>query len=175
MNWSCKICKRLSLVNGNVFSAALHLCEGTLWKGMWRPSILIVGALGVRSVEKFALQEKLSQCTIWGDIKCHSLSFCGNFEINQLDIVLSMLHKHITIFLGLDTLIEDNMQKDSTGTWFCLQCSFSSRKSSNVRTHVESKHVKSGGFQCLVCSYICPTREAFRKHMTRMHKPVDND
>jgi len=74
---------------------------------------------------------------------------------------------------GLDILIEDNMQKDPSGTWFCLQCSFSSRKSSNVRTHIESKHVNSGGFQCLVCSYICPTREALRKHMTRMHKPVD--
>ena len=67
------------------------------------------------------------------------------------------------------------MQKDPSGTWFCLQCSFSSRKSSNVRTHIESKHVNSGGFQCLVCSYICPTREALRKHMTSMHKPVSSE
>jgi len=71
---------------------------------------------------------------------------------------------------GLDILIGDNMQKDESGLWFCLQCSFSSRKSSNVKTHIESKHVNSGGFQCTVCPHVCPTREAMRKHMGRIHK-----
>jgi len=77
------------------------------------------------------------------------------------------------LFLELDDLIGSNMQKDETGLWYCLQCSFSSRKVSHVKTHVESKHLTTGGFICSVCSKVSATRESLRKHMTRLHSAVD--
>lgn len=76
------------------------------------------------------------------------------------------------LFLELDDF-GSNMQKDETGLWYCLQCSFSSRKVSHVKTHVESKHLTTGGFICSVCSKVSATRESLRKHMTRLHSAVD--
>lgn len=69
----------------------------------------------------------------------------------------------------LDDLIVKNIQKDTTGLWYCLQCEFNSRKISHVKTHVESKHVQTGGFSCSVCERVSVTREALRKHMARFH------
>ena len=62
-----------------------------------------------------------------------------------------------------------NLQKDETGQWFCLQCNFASRKVSHVKTHIESKHVQTGGFICSLCSKVRATRESLRKHIARLH------
>ena len=69
----------------------------------------------------------------------------------------------------LDDLIVANLQKDETGQWFCLQCNFASRKVSHVKTHIESKHVHTGGFVCSICSKVSATRESLRKHIARLH------
>ena len=77
--------------------------------------------------------------------------------------------KYICFSSELDDLIVANLQKDETGQWFCLQCNFASRKVSHVKTHIESKHVQTGGFICSLCSKVSATRESLRKHIARLH------
>ena len=69
----------------------------------------------------------------------------------------------------LDDLIVANMRRDDAGQWFCLQCTFGSRKVSHMKTHIESKHVETGGFVCPTCSKVSATRESLRKHIARLH------
>ena len=73
-------------------------------------------------------------------------------------------------YLGLDELIYQNVDKDASGLWFCLQCNFSSNKKGNVHSHVEAKHVISQGVSCDVCGTICPTRKALSMHNSRKHR-----
>ena len=76
----------------------------------------------------------------------------------------------IIFFVGLDELIEQNMQKDELGIWGCMQCEFTSNKTNNVRNHIEAKHIQSAGFQCSVCNAVSPTRHAMKMHMLRKHR-----
>jgi len=72
---------------------------------------------------------------------------------------------------GLDDLIWKNMTKDNTtGCWQCLQCSFSSKRCSVVKNHVEAHHIDSSGFVCPDCSTLCPTRNALTMHIGRKHR-----
>ena len=54
--------------------------------------------------------------------------------------------------------------------WACLTCGFLSKKKSNCASHVESKHVLSGGFSCPFCALFCPNRKSLRNHTDRHHK-----
>jgi len=73
--------------------------------------------------------------------------------------------------LGLDQIISANIYKDETTRhWHCHHCDFNSVKRSNVKNHVESKHVQSTGFECSACMVICPTRNALNMHILRKHK-----
>jgi Pyruvate/2-oxoacid:ferredoxin oxidoreductase delta subunit len=59
-----------------------------------------------------------------------------------------------------------------TGGYRCLHCSFSSDRSYNVKSHVEARHVTTGGLPCQLCGTVCPTRKALRMHVFRRHRPV---
>jgi len=70
----------------------------------------------------------------------------------------------------LDAVISLNMEKRLDGNWHCLMCEFSSKKTSHVRNHIESKHFQGAGFPCTLCSKVCPTRNALSMHFLRKHK-----
>ena len=55
------------------------------------------------------------------------------------------------------------MVKDGS-YWFCTDCDYKSNKVTNVKGHIESKHIVHAGYSCDFCGKICPTQEAMRKH-----------
>ena len=67
----------------------------------------------------------------------------------------------------MDTVIASLLFKNEAGDWCCASCDYSSKSSSSVREHVESRHVSSQGFPCLTCAHVCPTRKALKMHMFR--------
>ena len=83
--------------------------------------------------------------------------------------VFSKAIRHVSSSSELDDLIVANMRRDDAGQCFCLQCNFVSRKVSHMKTHIESKHVETGGFVCPTCSKVSATRESLRQHIARLH------
>merc|ERR1712059_77293 len=60
-----------------------------------------------------------------------------------------------------DRLIRSKMVK-SEGMWQCTECQYSTKKSSNLFEHIESRHCPSQGYTCAICNKFCPTRNAMR-------------
>ena len=52
----------------------------------------------------------------------------------------------------------------------CTDCSHTSRDKHAMSLHIESKHVKSSGYTCPICSKFCPSRNAWHLHKSRYHK-----
>jgi len=65
----------------------------------------------------------------------------------------------------LDTMLEKTM----TG-FICTMCRQEFTYACNARSHVEARHVDTGGFQCDLCGFISKTRDSLRKHKTNKHK-----
>ena len=55
------------------------------------------------------------------------------------------------------------------GKWQCVTCGFQS-KSTNVRYHIEAKHVESSGYNCVECGEFIKTRNNLNRHMSVMHR-----
>jgi len=79
----------------------------------------------------------------------------------------------MTFPIGQDTnkaLMDSQMRGLGGGRWECLQCGFTS-KSTNVRYHIESKHMEgSAGYYCNKCQNHFRTRNALNTHMSSKHK-----
>jgi len=74
-------------------------------------------------------------------------------------------------FEELDDLIKSKMMVDNTGMGFqCSDCNYATQSKRNMGNHIEARHVTTCGVECLACRKVCPTREALRKHMSRVHK-----
>jgi len=72
---------------------------------------------------------------------------------------------------GNKALLESMMSSLGGGRWQCTQCGFTS-KSTNVRYHIESKHMEAGvGYDCHLCGYHSKTRNGINTHMSNKHKP----
>jgi len=66
--------------------------------------------------------------------------------------------------------IESLMSSLGGGKWLCTECGFTS-KSTNVKYHIESKHMTSGlGYSCSICCEILKTRNALNTHMSLKHR-----
>jgi len=70
----------------------------------------------------------------------------------------------------LDEMISQYMTRTAEGLWRCTQCNITSNKKSNVRCHVEAKHMKTQGWECHICNKHCPSRNAYNVHFHRYHK-----
>ena len=70
----------------------------------------------------------------------------------------------------LDTFINDNYYLDN-GLSLCKLCEYSSNRTSNVKTHIEAKHVANCDKQiaCGICQHICLGRNVYRMHMKTKH------
>lgn len=64
------------------------------------------------------------------------------------------------------------MYKNSEGMNCCTDCDFKSQISTNVRNHIESRHVTSLGYTCPLCSKFCSSKNAWHLHKSRYHKGV---
>ena len=60
------------------------------------------------------------------------------------------------------------------GSWACTECGYKSNVKTNVKMHVESRHLVSEGFSCPTCQLLCPNRKSLRNHMTRKHSQNPN-
>ena len=67
----------------------------------------------------------------------------------------------------IETLIDSQLCRDESGSWYCSSCNYSNHAKGTVRAHIEAKHVISSGYQCTICSKVCPTRHAFKMHRLR--------
>ena len=70
------------------------------------------------------------------------------------------------MFLDID--INEYMRFED-GIWFCLYCDSKTTHKSNLRQHIESKHI-SVSYKCQLCNSTCPTQNALYKHHSRNHK-----
>ena len=57
------------------------------------------------------------------------------------------------------------------GKWMCLTCGGECRDKTDLRRHIESKHVNAEVI-CPICNNGYKTRESFSKHMSKMHPGV---
>ena len=59
------------------------------------------------------------------------------------------------------------------GLFKCDDCGFTAKNSSNMRSHVESKHY-SPGYHCSICGKVFKLRNAMKQHYKKYHT-VKND
>ena len=69
--------------------------------------------------------------------------------------------------------ISAKMEKALDRDWVCLDCGYRTKIKTNMRMHVESKHVVSEGFQCHICLLLVPNRKALRNHLDRNHEKTN--
>ena len=55
------------------------------------------------------------------------------------------------------------------GKWQCLACGYQS-KSTNVRYHIEAKHMTSDGYTCPYCQEVIRNRGAYNHHLSQKHR-----
>jgi len=70
----------------------------------------------------------------------------------------------------LEDMISKYMTKSDDGLWQCTVCSITSNKKSNMKCHVEAKHLQTQGWQCYICNKHCPSKNAYNVHFHRNHK-----
>ena len=68
---------------------------------------------------------------------------------------------------ALDEEIDRHMEPNSLN---CLSCPYSANQRGTLRNHIESKHLVTGGFKCVDCHKVCPTRHALKNHRFRQHR-----
>jgi len=66
-----------------------------------------------------------------------------------------------------DDLIRSKMFKNSSGAWQCTDCNHTSPHTTNMKNHIEVKHVGSSGYYCQQCNKFCSTKNALNNHRTR--------
>jgi len=66
-----------------------------------------------------------------------------------------------------DELIRSKMFKNDSGLWQCTDCDHSSQHTTNLKNHIEVKHVGSSGYYCQQCNKFCSTKNALNNHRTR--------
>lgn len=72
-------------------------------------------------------------------------------------------------YLELNALLRSMVVRFDSNLFGCIKCDYTTRFSSTIQTHIESKHVDTGGFNCPICSRLCKTRQAMKMHIRRHH------
>jgi len=55
------------------------------------------------------------------------------------------------------------------GGFSCAACSQTFNFACNAKTHVEARHLNTGGFTCDMCGFVSKTRDSLRKHTKSKH------
>ena len=89
-----------------------------------------------------------------------------------------MLNKNFTKLFSfilpgtIDTEIRQKMTK-SEGVWYCSDCDYNSKKSTNLYEHIEARHV-AAAYCCVVCASHFKTKNTLRNHMYRQHRDAQH-
>jgi len=71
---------------------------------------------------------------------------------------------------SLDMVIQSKILTISQNEYSCIECGHVCKTKQNISGHIEANHVENHpGVICKVCTKICTTRDALRKHMVRYH------
>ena len=73
-----------------------------------------------------------------------------------------------SLFMLLET-IQSLMASLGGGKWQCLECGYES-KSTNVKYHIEAKHVESAGHRCPECGDFLRTTHMLNTHLSLKHR-----
>ena len=77
--------------------------------------------------------------------------FCNEINENNIsDVLESMFFRDVDL-----------------GIYKCAHCEYVTPHKTNMKNHVESKHMISSGYTCPVCSKFCATKNAFSLHKSR--------
>ena len=86
-----------------------------------------------------------------------------------------MLHFAAAYYENLDQEVQSKMNQviDSTGqkVWNCIVCSYARKRISDVRKHIERKHIDMQ-FQCEYCDSVVSSRENLKNHLKIRHNIV---
>ena len=77
------------------------------------------------------------------------------------------------MFLEFLTLLElklNNVMKDEEGRWICPECNLTTRSRTNIKEHIDAKHLPGNSYLCPLCSKACKSTGALRVHKSRYHK-----
>ena len=69
----------------------------------------------------------------------------------------------------LNDTIKSMVVAEAGGGFTCTMCGQKFNHACNAKTHVEAKHLETGGFHCDVCGFVSKTRDSLRKHKTSKH------
>jgi len=94
---------------------------------------------------------------------CTNISRINCFIADIALIFPSLGHQEV------EQIIRSKMTKQQ-GIWLCTDCDYTTKKSSNLYEHIESRHCPTAGYTCGICAKFCPTRNAMRNHNVRYHQ-----
>ena len=55
------------------------------------------------------------------------------------------------------------------GKWQCMVCGYQA-KSTNIKYHIEAKHIQSSGYNCIECGEHVKNRNLLNQHMLKHRK-----
>ena len=123
---------------------------------MSRPSMLLATLSIVQYVAVFAPQEKR-----WGSMY---------LEITTHDVSNTFWNNGFSGYESLDMVIHSKILTISQNEYRCIECGHVCKTKQNISGHIEANHVENHpGVICKICTKICTTRDALRKHMVRYH------
>jgi len=65
----------------------------------------------------------------------------------------------------------NNVMRDEEGRWICPECNLTTKSRTNIREHIESKHLPgNASYLCPLCNKVCKSTAALRVHKIRYHK-----
>ena len=65
--------------------------------------------------------------------------------------------------LDVDLKIETMCEKQTDGSWLCTECGYLSKWKTNMKMHIESRHLITAGVTCEICLQFCSNRKALRE------------
>lgn len=101
-----------------------------------------------------------------------------NFKIVPINVSTAIYSSDEISALAREWCVNERVIKtaDEMGftKWHCSDCSYSSKYKTNVTQHVAVKHLQlDDTAKCHYCGMECPTKNALRSHIWRLHKTTN--
>ena len=74
------------------------------------------------------------------------------------------------LFIDPMSLTTYRIEEGGFKVYQCVVCSYETRVKTNVKEHVEAKHMESTHVQCPYCLILCPNKKSLRNHTYKYHR-----
>ena len=87
----------------------------------------------------------------------------------KADTTKGFLSNPLSFSSAFDDLVRSKVWKNEAGLLCCCECDFSSQFLTNVKNHIEAKHLQSEcqGYNCANCGKLFKTKNSFQTHKSR--------